>query len=211
LAAKVRTGAAQAQALLHARELDCGSVSGANFELAAGERIVLSGPSGSGKTRLLRALADLDPHRGEVYLRGRACSTFPGHVWRREVALLPAESVWWAPIVREHMSGSDAGPLAALGLEAAALDWPVERLSSGEKQRLALLRLTLGRSPAVLLLDEPTANLDPESAARVERYLLDLSDADGIGLLWVSHDPDQAARVAHRRFAIEDGRLKERA
>jgi ABC-type iron transport system FetAB ATPase subunit len=194
--------------LLSTRELDCGSVSGVDLELRKGERISLAGPSGCGKTRLLRALADLDPHKGEIFLRGRACRTLPGHEWRREVALLPAESAWWGATVRDHMSSPDGKALRALGLVPDALDWPIERLSSGEKQRLALVRLTAGRSPAVLLLDEPTANLDPESAARVERYLLALSRERGISLLWVSHDREQARRVAHRQLAIEDGRLR---
>jgi len=192
-------------------ELDCGSVSGASFAIAPGERICLGGPSGSGKTRLLRALADLDPHSGHIRLHGRAQHELPPHEWRRRVAMLPAESAWWAPTVGEHMDGVDAEALSGLGLPEDAARWPVERLSAGEKQRLALLRLTARRAPAVLLLDEPTANLDPASVERVEHYLLALARERGVGMLWVSHDAGQVGRVATRAMRIDSGRLLELA
>ena len=82
------------------------------------------------------------------------------------------------------------------------------RCSTGERQRLALLR-TLMRQPAALLLDEPTGNLDEDSTARVEALLDDYRRAHDAALLWVSHDPRQAARVAQRRFVLVDGRLVE--
>jgi ABC-type iron transport system FetAB ATPase subunit len=71
-----------------------------------------------------------------------------------------------------------------------------------------LLRLTAGRQPAVLLLDEPTANLDPASVERVERYLLALLRDRGAGMIWVSHDAAQISRVATRAMRIECGRLE---
>jgi ABC-type multidrug transport system ATPase subunit len=89
--------------------------------------------------------------------------------WRRRVGLLPAESGWWADRVGAHfITTNDArNPattptpiLARLGFEPDVLDWDVQRLSSGERQRLGLARLLLNR-PEVLLLDEATANLDP--------------------------------------------------
>ena len=179
-----------------------------NFDLASGECVCLGGPSGSGKTRLLRALADLDPHLGDIRLNGRAQREFAPSEWRRRVAMLPAESAWWAPTVGEHMPDVGAEELSRLGLPEDAARWPVERLSAGEKQRLALLRLTAGREPAVLLLDEPTANLDPASVERVECYLLALSRERGAGMIWVSHDAAQIRRVATRAMRIECGRLE---
>jgi ABC-type multidrug transport system ATPase subunit len=194
-------------ALLSVNGLDCGSLSGANFDVASGACVCLGGPSGSGKTRLLRALADLDPHMGDIRLNGRAQREFAPSEWRRRVAMLPAESAWWAPTVGEHMPDGCAEELSRLCLPEDAARWPVERLSAGEKQRLALLRLTAGREPALLLLDEPTANLDPASVERVERYLLALSRERGSGMIWVSHDAAQIARVATRAMRIERGRL----
>ena len=140
-----------------------------NLDLAPGECVCLGGPSGSGKTRLLRALADLDPHSGShspEWARAGRLST-------ERVA--PALSPCCRPRVPgglrrvgEHMHELYAEELVRLGLPDEAPRWPVERLSAGEKQRLALLRLTAGRQPAVLLLDEPTSNLDPASVERVE-------------------------------------------
>ena len=87
------------------------------------------------------------------------------------------------------------------------MDWSVARLSSGERQRLALLRVLANRPP-VLLLDEPTANLDEATTARVEALLKDYRTLHGAGVLWVSHDPQQLRRVADRHLRIADGRLQ---
>jgi ABC-type iron transport system FetAB ATPase subunit len=195
-------------ALLTVEELESAPVTAASFEIAAGECLCISGRSGSGKTRLLRALADLDPHAGEILLTGRSQREIEPHEWRRRVALLPADAAWWAPTVGEHNPAIDAEALSCLGLPLDAASWPVERLSAGEKQRLALLRLTAGRDPDVLLLDEPTANLDPDSADRTERYLLELAQARRVGMVWVSHDAAQVSRVATRAMRIEAGRLE---
>ena len=173
----------------------------------AGECVCIRGASGSGKSLLLRAIADLDPHQGEARLDARACAAMPAPQWRHQVALVMAEGQWWAETVGAHFAdGCDPAWLERLSLPAAALDWEVARCSTGERQRLALLR-TLMRRPAALLLDEPTGNLDEDSTARVESLLDDYRRDHGAALLWVSHDPRQAARVAQRRFLLEDGRL----
>jgi ABC-type iron transport system FetAB ATPase subunit len=195
-------------ALLTVEGLESAPVSAACFEIAAGECLCIGGRSGSGKTRLLRALADLDPHAGEILLGGRLQREIAPHEWRRRVALLPAEAAWWAPVVGEHNHAIDAQLLSCLGLPTDAASWRVERLSAGEKQRLALLRLTAGRRPDVLLLDEPTANLDPDSADRTERYLLSLAHDRGVAMVWVSHDAAQIRRVGTRAMRIEAGRLE---
>ena len=96
--------------------------------------------------------------------------------------------------------------LPAVGMEAAARDWPVERLSTGERQRLALLR-AMRPAVRVLLLDEPTSGLDSDAVAQVEA-LLRAHLARGGGLLLVTHDARQAARLAQRHFVIEDGQLR---
>jgi len=73
-----------------------------DLSIDPGELVLLSGASGSGKSLLLRAIADLDPHDGEVWLDGKARSTLPAPDWRRLVGLLPAESHWWGDSVRDH-------------------------------------------------------------------------------------------------------------
>ncbi len=165
-----------------------------DLELAAGECLTVSGVSGSGKTRLLRAIADLDPHEGEIRLDGTAQQAYPPTRWRRRVAYLPTESFWWEPRVGDHFPQADPAILNRLGFDEACLEWEVDHLSSGERQRLALARLLANR-PEVLLLDEPTANLDQENGARVEQLLLDYRAENGASLLWVTHSPEQKRRV----------------
>lgn len=177
--------------------------------LRAAECIGLSGPSGSGKTRLLRCIADLDLHRGGVWLEGKAREDFPPPAWRRRVALLPAESAWWHDLVGSHFPAAP-GParLASLGFTDEVLGWRVDRLSSGEKQRLAVLRM-LSVEPRVLLLDEPTANLDEENIGRVERLIQSYIGDENAAAIWVSHDQRQLQRVAARCYRIAQGRLVE--
>lgn len=176
--------------------------------MTGGQCVGISGPSGSGKTRLLRAIADLDVHEGQVALDGVARERFRPSDWRRRVGLLPADNHWWLERVVDHVREVDEEALERLGLEQDLLVQPVARLSSGERQRFALLRLLANR-PTVLLLDEPTANLDAHSAARVEELLARYQKDAGAGVLWVSHDLEQIRRVASRRFRMEHGQLRE--
>lgn len=198
-----------AEALFRAEGIECGSVRDVSFQLELGECLCLSGPSGSGKTRILRALADLDPHDGRAWLHGRVCEDWPAHLWRRRVALLPADSQWWEDTVGPHMPRADSTDLDALGFSEDVAHWQVSRLSSGERQRLALVRVA-SLDPDVLLLDEPTANLDPENTRRVETWLAELRRR-GKAMVWVSHDAAQIKRVADYHLNIEAGRLVEAA
>jgi ABC-type iron transport system FetAB ATPase subunit len=178
-----------------------------DLRIDAGECFTLSGPSGSGKSRLLRALADLDPHQGEAWLDDREMATIRAPVWRRQVGLLPAESAWWKERVGEHFPVLEHELLHALELTPDSMEWEVSRLSSGERQRLALVRL-LCNKPKVLLLDEPTANLDRLNIERVERLVGEWRKQQGTAVLWVSHDPDQQRRVGDQTWRITDGRLQ---
>jgi putative ABC transport system ATP-binding protein len=177
--------------------------------LAQGECLVLSGPSGAGKSRLLRAIADLDAHEGRVCCQGTAAGDLMPSEWRRRVGMLAADSQWWRDLVREHFDAPPPiGQLEALGLAPGLLEGPVAKLSSGERQRFALLRLLANR-PRVLLLDEPTANLDPDNVTRVEKLVADYMAAEGAAVLWVSHDPLQTTRVAHRQLRLVAGSLSQ--
>ncbi len=206
-----------------------------DLTVAPGELVFVSGPSGSGKSLLLRAVADLDPHAGEVWLDGEARSAMAPSRWRRRVGLLPAESFWWTDSVGEHFpaesltakgapadesetrgrgaSVSDEGPgesliavLALLGFEPGVLGWAVSRLSTGERQRLALARM-LAQRPEALLLDEATANLDPANRERVEQVVQRYRSLHDAAVIWVSHDPEQRSRLGGRQLGIRDGQL----
>lgn len=177
-----------------------------SLALVQGGCIAVHGDSGSGKTRLLRLIADLDPGQGEAWLDGQARCEIPAAEWRRRVMYLAAESQWWYPRVGAHATDWAPEVLDALGFDAAVLDWSVDRLSSGERQRLALAR-ALSRHPEVLLLDEPTANLDQANTARVERLIGDWRARTGGAVVWVSHDPAQRTRVAQLSLRMESGRL----
>lgn len=191
----------------HVSSMHVGPIS---FSLEQRQSLVLSSPSGTGKTLILRALADLDPHKGEIFLDGQEQSQYAITEWRRQVAYLPAESAWWSTKVGDHFGHDQSVPWEALGFEADVRDWDISRLSSGERQRLAVLRV-LANHPRILLLDEPTANLDNDNTRLVEGLISDYLDAAGSSAVWVSHDADQRERLAARIITIVDGQWQEQA
>ncbi|MCE2509975.1 MAG: ATP-binding cassette domain-containing protein [Alphaproteobacteria bacterium] len=179
-----------------------------DLDIGGGECVAVMGPSGAGKTLFLRAIADLDPNEGAITLFGAERGKFPAPKWRRMVTYLPAESGWWAERVSDHFpkDGAVGEMLDRLGLSEEALGWTVARLSTGERQRLALARALLLR-PAVLLLDEPTSGLDETSIATVEK-VLKARLAEGVSILFVTHDERQGKRLAKRCLHLKQGRLE---
>lgn len=182
---------------------------GIDLAVERGQTLALMGPSGSGKTLLLRAIADLDPNDAEVTLEGVARSSFSGPAWRARVGYLATDAGWWADRVREHFADPDGALelLEALGLARAAMDWPLSRTSTGERQRLALARMLVA-DPKVLLLDEPTSALDGASVEAVERVLAARAGA-GTAIIVATHDESQARRVGRRCLLLRNGTLQE--
>ena len=179
------------------------------LDIGPGECVAVTGPSGSGKTLLLRALADLDPHEGSVALGDVSQSATDAPTWRRLVGMLPSESTWWHDTVRPHFPADGAYELLRyFGFDQDVMDWEIAQLSSGERQRLGLVRLLLNR-PRALLLDEPTASLDPENVEAAERVIADHAREFDAPVVWVSHDSAQAERVADRRYRLRDGNLEQ--
>ncbi len=177
--------------------------------IEAGQCIGLSGPSGSGKTLMLRAIADLDDYSGQIFLDDVECRATPAPQWRRQVGLLPAESQWWRDTVGEHFpSNPEAAYLEGLGFDMDVLAWQISRLSSGERQRLALARL-LNNRPQALLLDEPTASLDQANIDNAENVITEYRRKTEAAVLWVSHDMAQIARAARRHFRIDGQTITE--
>lgn len=197
--------------MLELRDLRRLHVGPVNLRIEAGSCVSVQGPSGSGKSVLLRMAADLDPHEGDCLLDGQACSATPAPAWRRMVTYLPAESGWWVDRVGDHFDDPQrlAQLLPSVGIDAAAASWPVARLSTGERQRIALLR-ALHPANRVLLLDEPTSGLDDQSRMLVEQ-LLRRQIEGGTAVLLVTHDAQLAQRMASRQFALARGQLHERS
>jgi putative ABC transport system ATP-binding protein len=177
--------------------------------VAAGEAAAISGPSGSGKSLFLRMVADLDPNTGEVALDGVARETLSPTDWRRRAPYVAAESGWWRDRVAEHFAPDRLAAARELGgevgLAGELFDGPVLRLSTGEKQRLAILR-ALVLDPPLLLLDEPTAPLDPESTRQVEA-ILKRRLKEGLSLVVVTHDARQAQRLGARHYLMRERRM----
>ena len=179
-----------------------------DLDLGAGEAVALLGPSGSGKTLLLRAIADLDPNAGEVALAGQGRETMPAPHWRRQVTYLAAEPGWFGDRASNHFPDpAKAGPyLDALGLPAGIMERTIDGLSTGERHRLALIRVLI-LSPKVMLLDEPTSGLDEASVSQVEAVLSDCLTR-GAALLFTTHDEALAARFAGRQLRIAGGSVQ---
>jgi len=193
--------------MLRIENLEVFGLQPVSLDVRRGKCLAVQGPSGSGKTLLLRAIADLDPAAGRVFLQDRERSSMSGPQWRRHVRYSAAEPGWWRDTVRSHFAETDAleKQAKALGLASGKLDQPITELSTGERQRFALLR-AVADGPDVLLLDEPTGALDPKATRQVETLVKRLLRS-GVTVLLVSHDPAQVNRLAGRTCTIRGGRL----
>jgi len=213
----------QAKALT--REFDDGQVKalrGVDFSIEAGEFVAVTGPSGCGKSTLLQLLGALDhPTSGELLYRGESVADLPDPAAYRacEIGfifqafhLLPTftalENVQ-IPMFESYRSQSERHGRAVellrlVGLEDRLHHFP-SKLSGGERQRVAIAR-SLANGPSLLLADEPTGNLDSESAHAVLDLIIRLQQDEGRTMVLVTHDPSIAAR-AGRILHMMDGRI----
>ncbi len=177
----------------------------------------VAGPSGAGKSTLLRLLNRLrEPDAGRVLYRDVDVRERDVLALRREVSLIPQLPALLEGTVAENvaygarLAGRTADVVESLvlaGLDAAYAERDAGRLSVGEQQRVMLAR-ALALEPQVLLLDEPTSALDERARTAVEGTLLDLREQAGVSLVLVTHDLDQARRLADRVLWLEAGRLR---
>lgn len=175
-----------------------------DLEIRPGEFVVLLGPSGTGKTTLLRLLAGLEsPDRGSVLVPPDRTTVF------QEPRLIPAKRVLPNVIIgqRATQANKERGraALAEVNLTGKERDWPAT-LSGGEAQRVALAR-ALVREPQLLLLDEPFAALDALTRIRMQDLVGRLVTRHRPAVLLVTHDVDEAVRLADRVLILRDGKF----
>lgn len=196
-------------------------VKGITADLPSGRVSALVGPSGSGKTSLLRLLNRLDePTSGSIHIDGRDIREIPVRDLRRRVGFVFQEPVVFRGTVEDNLrtaleiaqwDGADAdGRIeAALGDAELGLDFlqrDARALSGGERQRIALAR-ALVLQPEALLLDEPTSQLDPDTAARILTTIAEMSARRGITVVASMHRLEEARRIADVAVVIWDGRV----
>jgi ABC-type multidrug transport system ATPase subunit len=183
------------------------------FDVAPRESVALWGPNGAGKTTVLRCLLGLARYRGEVRIgevdparHGREARAQIGYV-PQDLPLSPmtvTEVTSYVARLKRAAPEEGAARLAQLGL-TDHVDKPVAALSGGMKQRLALALALIG-APPVLLLDEPTANLDARGRADL-LHLLKRLKGEGMTLVFSSHRPEDILALADRVLLLEQGRL----
>jgi putative ABC transport system ATP-binding protein len=185
---------------------------GISFSLERGELMAVMGPSGSGKTTLLKCLNRLiEPTAGRVLLDGADTTSMAPVQLRRRIGM-----VWQTPFMFDGTVAENlrrAAELSASGvaedvfgqlLRRVAFDGmgdaQARALSVGQQQRVSIAR-ALACEPVLLLCDEPTAALDHDNALRLEATFRDLCAA-GMAVVWVTHDRDQAGRIADRTMVL---------
>ena len=185
------------------------------------ERIAVIGASGQGKSTMLRMLARLEPiDEGDMLLNGQSFRNAEPQLWRKQVCYVAQQSVMLEGSIEDNLRVVSRlhnlpyeQSLAHQLLNESGLGdlnprQPAADLSGGQQQRVALIRALMLR-PAVLLLDEATASLDPESTRLVEAMLIALSARQEMAIVWVTHDLAQASRIGNRVWTISAGGLSE--
>lgn len=197
-----------------------------NMQIAEGEMVALVGPSGAGKSTLLHLIGLLDkPTKGEIIVDGHEAGKlndlertklrrdFIGFVYQfhyLQPEFTALENVVLPQMIKGR-SKSDANEFGKQLLETLGLGHRVThrpaRLSGGEQQRVAIAR-ALANRPKLLLTDEPTGNLDPDTSEEVFEMLVDLVRGTGIGALIATHNMDLAARMDRILF-LKNGKVSE--
>ena len=198
--------------------LDKTLVSDISVQVRPGEILAIVGPSGAGKSSFLRMLNRLDePTVGTVRLNGQDYRELPAQDLRRRIGMVMQRAYLFPGTVAANVAfgpqqqGERLSPeqivalLGRVGLPGYR-ERDVSNLSGGEAQRVSLAR-TLANAPVALLLDEPTSALDEASSRAIEELLLDVVREQQMVCAIVTHNTEQARRIADRTMIIEKGKL----
>ncbi len=206
-------------------ETQVNALKGVTYTIRKGDRLAIMGPSGSGKSTLMNIIGCLDkPSSGRYLLDGKEVSTYDrdqlagirnkkiGFVFQnfnllaRTSALENTE----LPLLYSDVNAKKARDMALKSLEIVGLKGrehhKTNQLSGGEKQRVAIAR-ALVNSPAVILADEPTGNLDTRTGEEIMKIFTDLNEKEGITIILVTHDPE-VAEVAKQIIYLRDGLIE---
>ena len=206
-------------------ESEVHALKGVSYSIRKGDLVAIMGPSGSGKSTLMNIIGCLDkPTHGRYILEGTEVSTLDknqlaqirnkqiGFVFQtfnllaRTSALENTE----LPLLYSEVNAKTAKEMAMKSLESVGLKGrethKTNQLSGGERQRVAIAR-ALVNSPAVILADEPTGNLDTKTGNEIMKIFTDLNEKEGITIILVTHDPE-VAEVAKRTLHIRDGLIE---
>lgn len=188
------------------------------FDIKKGEIVTIVGPSGGGKTTLLRCLNRLiELDNGTITFDNKQITEYVPSELRKNMVLVPQESVMFPGTVKEniglalkiHNTYNKTHILQSLtdtGLPKKFLRKKAQQLSGGEKKRVSLAR-ALALTPKMLLLDEPTAGIDPKNINTVEQRIISFTKQRNLTVLWVTHDVEQAKRVSDRIANLKQGHV----
>ncbi|MFA9454007.1 MAG: ABC transporter ATP-binding protein [Candidatus Aminicenantaceae bacterium] len=203
-------------------ETQVSALKSVTYTIRKGDLLAIMGPSGSGKSTLMNIIGCLDkPSSGRYFLDGKEISTFD----RNQLAEIRNKKIGFVfqnfnllartsalentelPLLYSDVTAKKSRELALKSLEIVGLKGrehhKTNQISGGEKQRVAIAR-ALVNSPAVILADEPTGNLDTKTGNEIMKIFTDLNEKEGITIILVTHDPE-VAEVAKKIMYLRDG------
>lgn len=194
-------------------------LAGLNFEIYAKELVTLTGPSGGGKSTLLRLVASLlSKTSGHLTLMDKEIDDYDPIMYRREVSYAFQQAQLFGHTVADNLKfpfqireqpfdeAKAIKCLEMVNLKPESMTQPVNDLSGGEKQRVALLR-NIMFMPKILLLDEVTTGLDVDNKAIINRLVKGLNQNEGLTIISITHDTEEFD-LADRLITLKDGKLE---